>query len=234
MKVEKRIPCHCSVCKNAGEPFFYKYQDLKRRLEKGRREVECGISYEMVNVRNLIDEVINEALLGSGEKELTTLKPTHHPPEKSKRDKVFVSYSHQDGEWLKKVQTHLKVLKKLGITVNLWDDTQIKPGMKWREEIEKALSTAKVAILLVSTDFLASEFISTNELPPLLKAAENDGATILPLILKPCLFDMHQNLAQFQAVNNPKKPLSKLPASKQDEILLALATRIAELVNEKE
>jgi hypothetical protein len=232
MKVEKLIPCNCSLCKTEGEPFFYQYQDLKRRLDRGRREVECGLSYEMVNVRNLIDEVINETLRYAGDRE-EMIKPAFRQPEKVKRDKVFVSYSHKDGDWLKRVQTHLQVLENLGISVNLWDDTKIKPGMKWRAEIEKALAAAKVAILLVSTDFLASEFIRTNELPPLLKAAENDGATILPLILEPCLFNSHKSLAEFQAVNSPTTPLSKLRKNKQQEILVALANRIAELVREK-
>ena len=68
----------------------------------------------------------------------------------------------------------------------------------------------KLAILLISTDFLASDFIDEIELPALLKASENNGATILPLILKPSLFAQHKELAEFQSVNDPKKPLSKL------------------------
>jgi hypothetical protein len=154
------------------------------------------------------------------------------PPEKINRDQVFVSYSHKDQEWLTRVQTHLKVLKNLGIEMNLWDDTQIKPGMNWKEEIRKALSAAKVAILLVSADFLASDFVSSDELPPLLKAAENDGATILPLILKPCLYKMHPKLGDIQAVNDPIKPLSKLAEYEQDEIFVTLVERVAELINE--
>jgi hypothetical protein len=133
------------------------------------------------------------------------------------------------------VQTHLKVLKNLGISVNLWDDTQIQAGQKWRDEIEKALSGAKVAILLVSTDFLASDFISDVELPTLLKAAEKDGATILSLILKPCLYTMHQELNEFEAVNDPKKePLSTLTESEQDKILVALSQRLVELIDKNE
>ena len=144
-----------------------------------------------------------------------------------------MSYSHKDKEWLKRVETHLRVLTNLGVAVDWWDDTKIKAGMKWRAEIEKALSAAKVAILLVSTDFLASDFIRANELPPLLKAAENEGATILPLILKPCLFTEAVGLSVFKAVNEPERALSKLSDSKQDEILVALAKRVKELVEER-
>ena len=145
------------------------------------------------------------------------------------RERVFISYSHKDKIWLEKVQTHLKALKHLGIEVNLWDDTQIKAGDKWRDEIESALAETKVAILLVSTDFLASDFIAKDELPPLLKAVEDDGATVLPVILKPSLF-AKTKLAEFQAVNDPSEPLSALSESEQDAVLVSLAERVVKLV----
>ena len=59
MKVDKLIPCNCTECKTAETRHFYQYTDLQRRIEKGRREVECGRSYEMLNVRSLIDDVFN-------------------------------------------------------------------------------------------------------------------------------------------------------------------------------
>ena len=214
MKVDKMIPCNCSECKTDDQPYFFEYKKLKRRLDNNINQIDCENSFRKVNIRSLIDEVIN---------------PEKGSPENGaplERTKVFVSYSHKDKEWLEKVQTHLKVLNKLGLTVNKWDDTQIKSGMKWRAEIKKALSEAKAAILLVSTDFLASDFISTDELPPLLKAAENEGTTILPLILKPCLFTKHKELAEFQSVNEPSQPLSKLSDNDQDEVLVNLANRI--------
>jgi internalin A len=211
IRVEKLIPCNCKECKAASVPYFFRYKDLKRRLEKGKVEVECEISFELMNVYNLIDNVFDER------KSLTN------------RNKVFISYSHKDTAWLKRVQTHLSVLEKLGVDVNTWDDTQIKAGMRWSEEIKKGLSTAKAAILLISTDFLASDFISNNELPQLLKAAEKEGTIILPLILKPCLYTLHSSLAEFQAVNDPSTPLSKLTENEQEEVLVELAKRIAEI-----
>jgi hypothetical protein len=125
----------------------------------------------------------------------------------------------------------LKVLEYVGVKFTLWDDTQIKSGTKWRDAIEDALSTSSVAILLVSTDFLVSSFIQEEEMPTLLKAAANGGTTILPVILKPCLFNIAPGLSAYQSVNDPTQALSKLLEPEQDEILVRLAARIRDLVS---
>jgi hypothetical protein len=117
-----------------------------------------------------------------------------------------VSCSHFDKEFLVDIQRHFKPFLN---HVNFWDDT-IHLGQKWKDEIKRAIRETKVAILLVSTDFLGSNFIATNELQPLLKAAEENGAVILIVILKPCLFEEFPELNQYQAVNPPTRPLIKM------------------------
>lgn len=122
---------------------------------------------------------------------------------------IFISYSHEDAKWLKMLKKHLKVLSKYSDDIDYWEDTRLKGGDKWKDEIAKAIERANVAILLVSTDFLASDFISNNELPPLLKKAEDSGARILPLIVSPCAY-ADSELGDFQAVNSPDKTLADI------------------------
>ena len=141
------------------------------------------------------------------------------------RTRIFVSYSHADADWLKRLQVHLKPLERTG-AIEWWDDTRILPGMAWRDEIEKALNAAAIGVLLVSADFLASDFIANHELPPLLAAAQDKGLTILSLIVGPSQFQNTPELSRFQAVNDPAQPLIGLPKAEQETVLLKLADRI--------
>ena len=106
---------------------------------------------------------------------------------------IFVSYCHQDKEYIDRLLVHLKPLEQDG-RVDLWVDTGIHAGDLWKKEIEKALEQSSIAILLVSADFLASDFIRNNELPPILKSAESKGTRILPVVLKPCRFSRDRAL----------------------------------------
>lgn len=143
---------------------------------------------------------------------------------KSTKNKIFISYSHNDENWLTKVMTNLKVLHfDQNESFDVWNDKRIKSGANWKEEIEAALDEASIAILLVSTDFLASDFIQSNELPALLKSAERKGTKIIPLIVGHCRFTKNKNISQFQAVNDPSKPLSECSKADIERTLVKLA-----------
>lgn len=147
------------------------------------------------------------------------------------RTQVFISYSHKDKRWLDRLRIHLKPLERDGL-FDRWDDTKINPGAKWREEMKAALDSARVAILAVSADFLASDFITENELPPLLAAAERDGAVIIPLILSRCRFQETPAIAQFQSVNPPSRPLTAMTKNEQEEVFYKLTKAVEEALRE--
>lgn len=113
---------------------------------------------------------------------------------------VFISYSHKDLQYLERLQVHLRPLKRKQ-RIEPWDDTQIQAGQNWKTEIDAALKRAKAAVLLVSADYLASDFIDRDEVSHLLHSAQERGTVILPVIVKPCGFGRHPELGQFQAVN---------------------------------
>jgi tetratricopeptide (TPR) repeat protein len=143
----------------------------------------------------------------------------------SARTTVFISYSHNDKKWLDRLRVHLKPLERDGV-FNPWDDTRISAGAKWLEEIEIALASAKVAILLVSADFLASDFITQTELPRLLQAAEREGARVISAIIGRCRFQETPSLSQFQAVNDPSRPLTAMTEDEQEDVFYRLTKAV--------
>jgi hypothetical protein len=140
------------------------------------------------------------------------------------RTQVFISYSHKDRKWLEKLETHLKPFG-MRHKLDMWVDTNIEPGAKWRKEIKKALARAKVAVLLVSPDFLASDFIDKNELKVILAAEKKGGLTILWIPIRPSAYNQTQ-IRHYKAVFEPTRPLSRLTASQQDNALVKICEAI--------
>lgn len=138
---------------------------------------------------------------------------------------VFFSYSHSDASYLDRMLIHLRPVERSG-AIDLWSDTKLKPGDRWRDEIRRAIGGARIAVLLISADFLASEFITTDELPPLLAKAEVEGARIVPVILKPSRFLRDERLARFHALNDPKAPVLSMGEPEREELYAKLAELI--------
>lgn len=137
------------------------------------------------------------------------------------KNKIFISYAHADEDWLTRLKINLKSLQKYVGGFDYWDDKRLRTGDRWKEEIEKALQSASAAILLVSPDFLASDFIANDELPPILERANTEGTKIFPVIVRRSLFN-YSPLSSFQSVNPPEKPLKACPDAEVDEYLYKL------------
>src|SRR5437660_4765349 len=147
------------------------------------------------------------------------------------RSHIFVSYSHSDKKWLGRLDKFLRPLGREQKIIS-WNDTSIKPTNLWSEEIVKALNNARVAILLISANFFASDFIYNVELPALLKSAEGLGTKILPVIIGASRFDRENKINQFQAANDPAQPLESLSKYKFDRILQNIANIVEDLFAE--
>lgn len=144
------------------------------------------------------------------------------------RPAIFGSYSHKDRKFVDAVRLHLKPLERDN-TLEFWDDSKIKAGDKWRDEIRNAIESASAALLFVSANFLASDFIHTDEIPPLLAEAQRRGTLILPLIVGHCLFTQHPVLSTFQAFNDPGRPVGTMGKNERDKLYVRLATQLGSL-----
>ena len=128
---------------------------------------------------------------------------------------LFVSYSHKDKTWLERLRPHFASLHRLG-ELREWDDQQIKAGAKWYDEIKAKLSRARVAVLLISPDFLASDFCMKHEVPDLLEQAEADGLLLVPILIRPCAWKLEPWLKSRQMVPRDGRPVSKFYGQPDD------------------
>lgn len=154
----------------------------------------------------------------------------HLPSANPRRNRVFVAYAQKDLVWLKALTLHLEFFAKQGV-LELWDDTRISPGDSWRGELDSAIASAAVAVLLISPYFLASDFVAVAQLPPLLARAKSANLRIIPVLVTPSLYSVHQDLAEFQPANSPGKELSGLRPHQRHKLLAELALTIRTLLS---
>lgn len=81
------------------------------------------------------------------------------------RTKVFISYSHRDDAWRKRVALHLDVVARQGV-IEVWDDRKLRAGTSWFEQIHEQMLQARIAVILVSSWFLTPRPRSTAPLRP--------------------------------------------------------------------
>jgi hypothetical protein len=126
-----------------------------------------------------------------------------NPPE------VFISYSHKDEELLERLEVHLNVLKRQNI-ITLWHGRKIFPGDEWEEEIDKHLNTAQIILLLVSADFIASDYCYGVEFKRAMERNELEAARVIPVILSPSNW-RDTPLGKLNALPKGAKPVVKWP-----------------------
>ena len=155
-------------------------------------------------------------------------KPAAGDGGRLQRQELFISYSRKDRAFLERFWTHLSPLETL-YGLQRWDDSRIQPGDIWLDEIEQALARAQVALLLVSPDFLASDFIRRKELPCLFEAAQNDGLKILWVPLLPCSWKRFRQIEQYQAVIPVNPTLAEMGEVERDRAMVGITDHIHDL-----
>ncbi len=143
---------------------------------------------------------------------------------------IFVSYSHQDKRWLELIKKYLTKLVQKG-EIDLWDDSRIEAGEEWKKKILEFLESARAGLLLVSQDFLDSEFISGIELPLLLDTAKKK---IFWIHLSPStVFIDHEEITKFQSLlDDPmNKTLEDLRGANRKRALVGMYAKLQKAVS---
>ncbi len=145
-------------------------------------------------------------------------------PSAAARDLIFISYSHRDRDWLEYLRVFLKPYTRQNLQV--WADPYIEVGGQWRRDISAALLRTCVGVLLLSPDFLASDFIHSEELPPLLEGAETGS---IMLVVVPISASNYETcpLAKYQFAHSPDRPLDRMRKAQRNAALVEITKKIA-------
>jgi len=119
---------------------------------------------------------------------------------------VFCSYAHEDEALLNQLHTHLATLKRQNL-ITTWHDRQILPGGNWSREIDAHLEQSRLILLLVSPDFLASDYCYEKEMKRALARHEAKEARVVPIIVRPCDWET-TDFAVLQCLPQDGKPIT--------------------------
>ncbi len=166
------------------------------------------------------------------------------PPKSYTTKKVFISYSHHNIIWLSRLQTHLGILKRSN-KIETWTDLEIIPGEEWEKSIHDAIENADVFILLLSVDFISSNYIWEIELKRIFETYKNKNKRVIPIMIEPMdMFGLpgvniieENNLSSihiqdFQIIPNQNgllKPISLW--TNPEEALALVAKEIRKIIN---
>ena len=142
--------------------------------------------------------------------------------------KVFISYSHADKILKQELLKHLMPLKRLHL-IETWTDLEINPGDEWDKEISKSLDSAEIVLLLISIDFINSEYCYDVELQQAIARHQEKQTRVIPVILRPCMWK-HTPFAKFQALPNNAKAV--ITWQNQDDALSNVAERVYKIAKE--
>ena len=163
---------------------------------------------------------LNDRLLADRLEEIFT-------PTVRQTNRIFVSYSHQDTDWMNRLRQMLSQFLRDGDTeLQLWPDAlDIQPSDRLHENIQSALQAAGVAVVLVSDSFLESEYAMKQELPVILRAAADGKMQLFWIYISGAAYTPPE-LGRFHAAQYVSRPLSALEGPEQDAVLLKVARDI--------
>jgi len=185
---------------------------LQKKSEASSQAVPAGSSLEATPTAET--NTVNKSIT---EQESTSL------PEAVE---VFFSYSHKDEELRDKLANHLTMLRRQGV-IAAWHDREISAGTEWAGEIDRRVNSARVILLLISDDFLASDYCYDIELKRAMERHEAGEALVVPIILRPVDWN-GAFFGKLQALPKNAKPVTTW--ENRDEAFLNIAQGIRRAV----
>lgn len=141
---------------------------------------------------------------------------------------IFFAYSRIDSSYRDRLEKHLSGLKRREY-INTWFDGRIEAGKEWEKEIDKELSRADIILLLISADFIASDYCFEHEMRKAISRHEKGDAVIIPVLLHPC--DWHDTpFSKIQALPQNGKPVSDPSWHSPETAFSDIALKIKEIV----
>src|SRR5262245_11043236 len=135
---------------------------------------------------------------------------------------IFISYSREDEVQKDILLTHLKGLQQAG-HITVWSDDQIQPGTDWAQAMAQAIAQADIALLLITANYLTSDFITNKEVPALLNRQAKQGLNIIPIIAKPCPWQAVKWLKTLEVRPKSRQPVWRDTGQFADQELAAIA-----------
>jgi hypothetical protein len=120
--------------------------------------------------------------------------------------KIFVSYSHRDAAFRDRLETHLAPLRRAGL-VSVWHDRRIGPGEDWERAIDKQIHDSDIILLLVSANFIESDYCWEHEVAVALQRHERGEAIVVPILLSHCDWTLAP-FAALQALPTAARPIA--------------------------
>lgn len=120
--------------------------------------------------------------------------------------KIFFCYAHEDEPLLNKLKSHLKPLQRQGL-IEVWHDRDISAGTEWEREVSEQLNSAQIVLLLVSPDFMNSDYCYGIEMKRALERHDRGEAQVIPLILRP-VYWQGEPLGKLQALPTDAIPVT--------------------------
>jgi hypothetical protein len=139
---------------------------------------------------------------------------------------VFFSYAHEDEELRNQLAKHLKLLQREGV-ITAWHDREITAGSEWAGQIDEHLNSAGIILLLISSDFMASDYCYDVELKRAMARHEAREAVVIPVILRPVKWSS-ASFGKLQALPKNAQPVTQWP--NRDEAFVNIAEGIQRAV----